>query len=26
VADVEAPGSEKWERLKKRGKAMANYP
>ena len=27
VADVEAPGGEKWERLKKkRGKAMANYP
>ena len=27
VADVEAPGGEKWERLKKKwGKAMANYP
>ena len=28
VADVEAPGDEKWERLKKnkRGKAMASYP
>ena len=26
VADVEAPGGEKWEHLKKRGKAMASYP
>ena len=26
VSDVEAPGVEKWERLKKRGKAMASYP
>jgi len=26
VADVEAPGREKWEHLKKRGKAMASYP
>ena len=26
VGDVEAPGGEKWEHLKKRGKAMASYP
>jgi hypothetical protein len=26
MADVEAPGGEKWEHLKKRGKAMASYP
>ena len=27
VADVEAPGGEKWEHLKKSaGKAMASYP
>jgi hypothetical protein len=26
VADVEAPGGEKWEHLKSRGKAMASYP
>ena len=26
VADVEAPGGEKWERLKSGGKAMASYP
>jgi len=26
VADVEAPGGEKWEHLKSGGKAMANYP
>jgi len=26
VADVEAPGGEKWEHLKSGGKAMASYP
>ena len=26
VADVEAPGGEKWEHLKKRGKAMQTTP
>ena len=26
VAEVEAPGGEKWEHLKKAGEAMASYP
>jgi len=26
VADVEAPGDEKWEHLKSGGKTMASYP